>query len=78
MVFKNLRRVNDTPMAVWSRMLPLTARCLSPLPGYQSQPGHVRKFPVTYGLAVVFAGYSGFLHQLLLASHDLAVQWQKK
>ena len=28
--------------------------------------------PVTWDKAVVFAGYSGFLHQLQLASHDLA------
>ena len=33
--------------AVWSKALPLTARCLSPLPGFESQPGHVRKLPVT-------------------------------
>ena len=33
---------------------------------------NVRKLPVTWGLAVVFAGYSGFLHYLQLASHELA------
>ena len=33
---------------------------------------HVRKLPVTWGQAVVFAGYSGFLHYLQLASHELA------
>ena len=28
---------------------------------------------VTWGQAVVFAGYSGFLHYLQLASHELAI-----
>ena len=32
--------------AVWSK--PLTARCLSPLPGFESRPGYVRKLPVTW------------------------------
>ena len=58
--------------AVWSKVLPLTAHCLSPLPGFESWPGHVRKLPVTWGLGVVFAGYSGFLHHIQLASHNLA------
>ena len=40
-------------MVKWSKSLPLTARCLSPLPGFDSQPVHVRKFPVTLGLYVV-------------------------
>ena len=39
-------------------------------------PGNVRKLPETWGYAVVFTGYSGFLHQLQLASHDAV--WQKK
>ena len=51
-------------MAVWSKVPPLTARCLSPLPVFETRPGHVRKLPVTWGWAVVFAGYSGFLHYL--------------
>ena len=34
-----------------------------------------RKLPVTWGWAVVFAGSSGFLHQVQLASHDVAVKW---
>ena len=38
----------------------------------------VRKLPVTLGKSVVFAGLSGFLHQLQLASHDVAAIWQKK
>ena len=33
---------------------------------------HVRKLPVTWGEAVIFAEYSGFLHYLQLASHELA------
>ena len=37
-------------MAVWSKELPLTASCPSPLPGFEAQPGHVRKLPVTLGL----------------------------
>ena len=42
------------------------------LSGFESWPGHVRKLPVTWGKAVVFAGYFGFLHYLQLASHELA------
>ena len=49
-----------------------------PLPVFKSQVGHVRKLPVTSGKAVVFAGYSSFLHYLQLASHYLAVIWQEK
>ena len=61
------------------KALPLTSSCFSPLPGLESKPGHVRKLPVTWGQAVVFAGYSGFLHHLQLASHDyMAAIWQKK
>ena len=33
----------------------------------------VGKLPVTWGQAVFFAGYSGFLHYLQLASHELAI-----
>ena len=32
----------------------------------------MRKLPVTWGYAMVFVGYSGFLHYLQLASHELA------
>ena len=66
-------------MAVWSKALPLTAvaSCLSPLPGFESRPGHVRKLPVTLGKAVVFARYSDFLNQLQLASHDLPQHGRK-
>ena len=35
--------------SVWSKATPLTARCLSPLPGFESRPGHVRMLPVTWG-----------------------------
>ena len=59
-------------MAVWSKAPPLITHCLSPLPGYESRPGHVRKLPVTWGWAVVLAGYSGFLHYLQLVSQGLA------
>ena len=57
--------------AVWSKAPLLTARCLSPLPGLESRPGHMRKLPVTLDLTTVFARYSGFLHYLQLASHEL-------
>ena len=43
-----------------------------PLPGFESRHWHVRKLPVTRGTAVIFAGYSGFLHYFQLASHELA------
>ena len=36
-----------TLMAGWTKALPLTASCLLPLPGFESQPGHVRKLPGT-------------------------------
>ena len=42
--------------AVCSKTPPLTARCLLPLTGFESLPGHVRKLPVTWSKAVVFAG----------------------
>ena len=41
-----------------------TDSCTSPLPGLESWAGQVRKLPVTWGQAVVFAGYSDFLHHL--------------
>ena len=34
--------------AVGSKALSLTANCVSPLPGFESQPGHARKLPVTW------------------------------
>ena len=43
-------------MAVWSRALPLTANCLSPLPVFESHPEHVGKLPVTWGYAVFLPG----------------------
>ena len=64
-------------MAVWHKAPPLKAFCLSPLPEFESRPRYVRKLPVTSGWAVVFAGYSGFLHCLQLASHELATIWNK-
>ena len=36
-------------MAVRSKALPLNARCLSPLPGFESHLGLVGKFPVKWG-----------------------------
>ena len=56
---------------------PLTARSLSQLPGFESKSGHVRRLPVTWGYAVAFAEYSGFLRSLQQASHELAAIWHK-
>ena len=64
-------------MAEWSKAPSLTACCLSPLPRLESRPGHVRKLPVTWCWAVVFTGYSGFLHYLQLASQELVTIWHK-
>ena len=44
----------------------------------QTWMGQVRKLPVTWGTAVVFARYSGFLHHLQLAGDDSAALRQKK
>ena len=68
-------------MAEWSKkVLPLTACCLSLLPGFESRQGHVRsKVATDLGLGVIFAGSSDFLHYLQLAySHDLAEKVTKK
>ena len=44
-------------MAVWSKALPMNARCLSPLSRFEYHQGqYVRKLPVTWGYIVVFAG----------------------
>ena len=67
------RSLGPALTTVWSKAPPLIAHCLSPLPGFESQPGHMGKLPVTWGQAVVFAGYSGFLHYLQLASQELAI-----
>ena len=64
-------------MAACSKALPLTASCLSPLPGLESRLGQVRMLPATWGWAVVFTRYSGFLHQLKLAGHDWLGQVRK-
>ena len=36
-------------MAVWSKALPLTASCLSPLSGFKSHRRRVKKLPMTLG-----------------------------
>ena len=41
-------RSENAMMAVWSKALPLTASCLSPLFGFESHTGHVRKLPVIW------------------------------
>ena len=58
--------------AVWSKAPPLSAHCLPSLPGFDSRPGHVKRFASDLGLGGGFAGYSGFLHYLQLACHELA------
>ena len=47
-------------MALWSMTLLLTASCLSPLSGFESHHGHVRKLQVTWGSAVFFRHVRGF------------------
>ena len=36
-------------MVEWSKVLPLTVCCLSPLPKFESLPGHVREFLMALG-----------------------------
>ena len=55
-------------MAVCSKVLPLTDSYSSPLSGFEPRLGRLRKVPVTWGWAVVFARCPGFLQQLQLAS----------
>ena len=38
-------------MDVWSKVLPLTACCLSPISRFESHLGHLRKLPVTWDKA---------------------------
>ena len=44
-------------MAVWSKALPMTASCLSPLPGFESLLGHEGMMPLTWDQAVDFSGF---------------------
>ena len=53
-------------MAVWSR-----ASCLSPLPWFESRLGHV-SFQCLGFSGYFYDEFSGFLHHLQLASHDIA------
>ena len=46
--------------------------------GFESDPEHVKKLPVTWSRAVVFAGYIGFPQHFQLAMHDLATIWKKE
>ena len=62
---------------LWWPCDPLTARYFSPLPGFESRPGHVRKLLVIWGWAADFDGYSGFLHYLHMTSHELVLAWHK-
>ena len=43
----------------------------------QIQQWHVRKFRLTWGQALLFAGYSVFHRNLQLASHLLTTLWHK-
>ena len=56
---------------MWSEAPPLTVRCFSPLPRFESRPEHVRKLPVTWGYAVVSAGYK----QLSCCYHLIKPNW---
>ena len=47
----NQDTMHDCPMAMWSKASPLTASCLSPLPGFEFQPGH-EKVATDLGLGV--------------------------
>ena len=49
-------------MALCSRVVSLTSGNLAPLAELESRTGHMRKLPLTLGWAVIFAGYSDFLH----------------
>ena len=40
---------NTAMMAVWYKVLPSTASCLSPHFGFRCHAGHMRKLPVTSG-----------------------------
>ena len=40
--------------AVWSKAPPLTARCLSPLPGFKSRSWHLRKLPAAHAFSAGF------------------------
>ena len=63
-------------MALCSKALPPTASRLSPMPGFESRPGHtsMRNFPVSGG---GFRRAIRFLPSLQLASDDFAAIWQK-
>ena len=57
----NLLHFELSPKVSENRMVPLKGMPL---------PGHVRKLPVIWGKAVVFARNCSFLHQVQLASLD--------
>ena len=57
-------------MAVWTKALPLTPSCPSPLPEFISHPEYVRKLPVTLSSAMIFDRLSVFLHHLQLDTQD--------
>ena len=61
-------------MAVWSKALPLTASCLSPLPGFESLPGQVAS---DLGLGGGFRRVLWFPPPNELTSHNIAAIWQK-
>ena len=65
-------------MAKWTKVLPLTTHnlttaCLSLNPGH----GIWESCQWLTGCVVVAVGYSGFLHHLQLAIHNLGIMWQK-
>ena len=62
--YAKLNRQGPSLMTLWSKALPLIARCPSPLTRYESKQGYVRRLPVARGLVVVFAVYSDFIYNL--------------
>ena len=61
-------------MAEWSKVSPLTVRCIPPLPGFESRLLHVR---VASDLKLGGA-FPRVLHSLQIAYYDIAAIWQKK
>ena len=55
-------------MAEWSNTSSVTPRYDSPQLGFKLWLGHVRRLPLTWVKAVVFAGYYRFLQHSQLAS----------
>ena len=58
---QNLRTIiGPALLAEWSKAMPMTLCWMPPLSRFESQPGHVRKLPVTFDWSMVFARHSQF------------------